>query len=82
LTAFQYRFHQGILLKKEDDPWVYFYLGAAYGCRALNRFRKHNRIGSHFDAKKGVHHFQKALEEDPRLYDCHPGLGAYHDYGR
>ena len=66
------------LMKKDDDPWLNFYVGAAYGFRAFYRFRKHNWIGAYFDAKKGISNFRIALEKDPELYDCYLGLGSYY----
>lgn len=66
------------LLKREDDPWLHFYIGAAYGYRAFNQFRKHDWIGAYIDAKKGVEEFRKALTKNPNLYDVYLGLGSYH----
>jgi hypothetical protein len=87
LNAFQEEFEKNIqltiekgnaLLKQENNPWVLFYVGAAYGYRAFNQFRKHNWINAYFDAKKGVDNFKEALEEDPKLFDVYLGLGSYH----
>jgi tetratricopeptide (TPR) repeat protein len=87
LNKFQEEFEKDIqltiekgheLLKRGNDPWILFYLGAAYGYRAFNEFRKHNWIDSYFDAKKGVDSFQEALERDPKLFDVYLGLGSYH----
>jgi hypothetical protein len=39
------------LLKKEDDPWLNFYVGAAYGFKALHRFRKHDWVGAYLDGR-------------------------------
>ena len=66
------------LLKQENNPWILFYVGAAYGYRAFNQFRKHNWINAYFDAKKGVENFKEALKEDPNLFDVYLGLGSYH----
>ena len=68
----------GLLRKGRDDPWLYFYVGAAYGYRAFNRFRKHDFIGAYLDGKKGVNNFDKALTIEPTLYDVYLGLGVYH----
>jgi tetratricopeptide (TPR) repeat protein len=65
-------------LKKENNPWILFYVGATYGYRAFNQFRKHKWIDAYFDAKKGVDNFKGALEEDPQLFDVYLGLGSYH----
>ena len=68
----------GWLRKGRDDPWLHFYVGAAYGYRAFNRFRKHDFIGAYLDGKKGVNNFDKALTIEPTLYDVYLGLGVYH----
>lgn len=87
LKKFQNEFEKNIqlaiekgkaLLKQENNPWVLFYVGAAYGYRAFNEFRKNNWINAYFDAKNGVDNFQEALEEDPKLFDVYLGLGSYH----
>jgi tetratricopeptide (TPR) repeat protein len=67
-----------VLLKQENNPWLLFYVGAAYGYRAFNHFRNHNWIDAYFDAKKGVDNFKEALKEDPKLFDVYLGLGSYH----
>jgi tetratricopeptide (TPR) repeat protein len=66
------------LLSENQDPWLYFYVGAAYGYRAFNRFRKHNWIGAYLDGKKGINHLHEALKRDPHIYDVYLGLGTYH----
>ncbi|MFC1650757.1 hypothetical protein ACFL2X_04240 [Candidatus Latescibacterota bacterium] len=66
------------LLKNDNDPWLNFYVGAAYGYKALLRFRKHNWIGAYIDGRKGINNFYNALEKLPTLYDCYYGLGNYH----
>ncbi len=66
------------LLKQENNPWIFFYMGAAYGYQAFNEFRKNNWINAYFDAKKGIDHFEEALKGDPNLYDVYLGLGSYH----
>jgi tetratricopeptide (TPR) repeat protein len=87
LNRFQEEFEKNIqltiekgnkLLKEENNPWILFYVGAAYGYRAFNNFRKHNWINAYFDAKKGVGNFQEALKEDTKLFDVYLGLGTYH----
>lgn len=67
-----------LLLETKNDPWAHFYLGAAYGYRGFNRFRKLNFIGAYRDAKRGIKHFEKALEIDSTLYDVYLGLGSYY----
>ena len=66
------------MLRQGQDPWISFYVGAAYGYRALFRFRKHDWISAYLDAEKGVEHFKEALEREPLLYDAYLGLGSYH----
>jgi pentatricopeptide repeat protein len=66
------------LLKKGKDPWVLFYVGASYGYRAFNRFRKHDWIGAYGDGKKGIKLLGEALKLDPKIYDVYLGLGSYH----
>ncbi len=87
LNRFQEEFEENIelaidkgngLLKRENSPWLFFYVGAAYGYRAFNQFRKHHWISAYSDAKEGVDNFQEALERDPNLFDVYLGLGSYH----
>ncbi len=87
LNRFQEEFEKNIqltiekgveLLKQKNNPWIFFYVGAAYGYQAFNEFRKHKWIEAYYDAKKGVENFEEALERDPRLFDVYLGLGSYH----
>jgi tetratricopeptide (TPR) repeat protein len=66
------------LLKHNEDPWSHFYVGAAYGYRALNRFQKHDWIGAYIDGKRGIKSLSKALDKEPNLFDVYLGLGLYH----
>ncbi|KPJ65757.1 MAG: hypothetical protein AMJ43_10060 [Coxiella sp. DG_40] len=66
------------MLEKNSDPWINFYVGAAYGYKALHRFRQHNWIAAYFAGIKGINNFNKALEKMPNLYDCYYGLGSYY----
>lgn len=66
------------LIERKDDPWLNFYVGAAYGYRAFFRFREHNWVGAYFDGNKGISNFKKSLEKLPELYDVYLGLGSYH----
>ena len=66
------------LLKIKNDPWIHFYLGAGYGYRGFNRFRKYNWIGAYRDAQRGIDNFEKALAIDSSLYDVYLGLGSYY----
>ena len=66
------------LLVTDKDPWNHFFVGAAFGYRAFNRFSKHDWIGAYFDAIKGIKNFEEALKQEPRIYDAYLGLGTYH----
>ncbi len=66
------------ILKQDNDPWIHFYVGASYGYRAFNRFRKNDWIGAFLDARRGVRNFREALSKEPGLYDVYLGLGTYH----
>lgn len=66
------------MLRQKEDPWVYFYVGAAYGYRALHGFRKHDWIGAYLDAGKGFDNFKITLKKEPRIYDAYLGLGSYY----
>ncbi len=65
------------LLENDNDPWLNFYVGAAYGYKALHLFRQHNWISAYFNSRDGISNFENALEKVPNLYDCYYGLGAY-----
>ncbi|MBW2064847.1 MAG: hypothetical protein JRJ03_07895 [Deltaproteobacteria bacterium] len=65
------------LLEGRDDPWAYFYIGAAYGYRAFNRFRENDWIGAYVAGRKGIEKLKEALEKDPNIYDAYLGLGSY-----
>ena len=66
------------LLEKGPDPWVNFYVGAAYGYQAFNGFRKHQWIAAYFDSKKGLNHLEEAFILDPKMYDVYLAFGSYH----
>ena len=66
------------LLKKGPDPWVHFYVGAAYGYQAFNRFRKHEWIGAYLDSKKGIKHLEETITLDQKMYDAYLAFGTYH----
>ena len=87
INAFQKEFEHNVdivieksdsLLKINDDPWIHFYLGAGYGYRGFNRFRKYNWIGAYRDAQRGISNFEQALVIDSTLYDVYLGLGSYY----
>lgn len=67
-----------LLKQRQEDPWLNFYIGAAYGYRAFFKVRSWNFIGAYIDGKKGIGNFNKALEKDSTLYDVYLGLGTYH----
>ncbi|MGH1362545.1 MAG: hypothetical protein ACRBF0_03250 [Calditrichia bacterium] len=67
-----------LIEKNPADPWLNFYVGAAYGYRAFNRFRNSNWIGAYFDGRKGIGNFEKSLEKEETLYDVYLGLGSYY----
>ncbi|MEL6823489.1 MAG: hypothetical protein AAFP70_17150, partial [Calditrichota bacterium] len=67
-----------LLEAQPDDPWLNFYVGAAYGYRAFNRFRNSNWIGAFFDGRKGIGNFEESLKKDETLYDVYLGLGSYY----
>jgi tetratricopeptide (TPR) repeat protein len=66
------------LLRTSEDSWLRFYIGAAYGYRALYRFRRHSWVGAYLDSRRSVASFDHALAAMPDLYDCYFGLGSYH----
>lgn len=66
------------LLESDTDPWLNFYVGAAYGFKALHLFRQHNWIQAYFNGRDGIDNFYIALQKSPNLYDCYYGLGSYH----
>jgi tetratricopeptide (TPR) repeat protein len=67
-----------LLRQVNDDPWLHFYVGAAYGYRAFNRFRKQEWVGAYLDAQRGVDNLKKALAIEPNFYDVYLGLGSYY----
>ena len=87
LSKFQNEFEENVksaiskgeaLLKTDSDPWVHFYVGAAYGYQAFNRFRKHEWIGAYLDSKKGIKHLKETLVLDQNVYDVYLAFGTYH----
>jgi tetratricopeptide (TPR) repeat protein len=66
------------MLKKGRDPWVNFYVGAAYGYQAFNGFRKHQFIAAYVDSKKGLNHLEETLILDPKIYDVYLAFGSYY----
>jgi len=70
------------LLEDDNDPWLNFYVGAAYGYKALHSFRQHNWIGAYLEGRRGISNFKTALKKSPNLYDCYYGLGSYHYWSK
>ena len=59
------------LLKiRQNDPWLNFYIGAAYGYRAFFRIRSWNWIGAYRDGTRGIGNFEKALEKQAILLNA------------
>ncbi len=52
-----------LLKVRQDDPWLNFYIGAAYGYRAFFRIRRWNWIGAYRDGTRGIGNLKKALEK-------------------
>jgi len=65
------------LLETVDDPWLHLYIGASFGFRALNRFRRHAWIDALLNIGKSIDHLQAALAKAPNLYDAYMGIGVY-----
>jgi len=65
------------LLETDQDPWLHLFVGASYGFRALNQFRRQQWFRSYFSMVEAIDHLETALEKQPRLYDAYMGIGAY-----
>ena len=63
--------------KYQNDELLYFYLGGAYGYRAIDRGEAGNWFGAFVDAVKGAEYLEKAIEINPTLYDAYYGFGVY-----
>jgi tetratricopeptide (TPR) repeat protein len=59
------------------DPWIFFYLGSAYGYKGLYQAKSGSLISGFLSAHKGLGYLKKALELDSTLYDAHLALGSY-----
>jgi tetratricopeptide (TPR) repeat protein len=66
------------LLASKPDALLSFYVGSAYGYRALSRLRRHNWIGALLDGRRSNEHLKTAVKLDPQLYDAYFALGGYH----
>lgn len=67
------------LMRTQNDPWLLFYMGAAFGYRAFYKFRNYHWLDAYQDSRKGLNYIQTGLQKQPRLYDAYLGLGSY-DY--
>jgi tetratricopeptide (TPR) repeat protein len=67
------------LLRTTNDPWLLFYMGAAYGYRAFYKFRNYHWLDAYQDSRKSLNYIQTGLQRQPKLYDAYLGLGSY-DY--
>ena len=55
----------------------YFYVGASYGYRGINRSFRGDWWGAFWDGGRGKKNLEKALELDPTNYHAYYGLGTY-----
>jgi tetratricopeptide (TPR) repeat protein len=60
-----------------NDEWANFYLGGAYGYRAIDRSENGNWFGAFLDAQNGAEYLQAAININPMLYDAYFGFGVY-----
>jgi tetratricopeptide (TPR) repeat protein len=67
------------LLRTTNDPWLLFYMGAAFGYRAFYKFRNYHWFDAFQDSRKSLNYIQTGLQRQPKLYDAYLGLGSY-DY--
>lgn len=67
------------LMRIKNDPWVLFYMGAAFGYRAFYKFRQYHWLDAYQDSRKSLTYIQAGLQKQPQLYDAYLGLGSY-DY--
>jgi len=61
-----------------NDGWAHFYLGGAYGYRALREQRKGGLWGALGHALTAVAELKKAVSCDSTIYDAYMGIGSYH----
>ena len=60
-----------------NDELANFYLGGAYGYRAIDRSETGNWFGAFLDAQKGAEYLEAAIYINPMLYDAYYGFGVY-----
>ena len=61
-----------------NDGWAHFYLGGAYGYRALRKQRKGGLWGALGHALTAVAELKKSVSCDSTIYDAYMGIGSYH----
>lgn len=61
-----------------NDPWSRFFLGSAYGYKAILYTQKGSWLKSFINGIKAKNNFGKAIDMDPTLYDAYTGMGNYH----
>lgn len=66
--------------EKGNDSWVYFYLGASYGLRALYQVRSRDYWSSFFTSRRMRKELKKALRLDPTIYDVYYAFGLQNYY--
>ncbi|HDS08783.1 MAG TPA: hypothetical protein ENN73_01020 [Firmicutes bacterium] len=84
LDEFEGLINKSISLSKDmiktnpDNPWGYFYLGAAYGFRGVNEADREKWFKAFLDGNLGYIQFKKVEQMDPSIKDIYYGLGTYH----
>jgi len=64
--------------KNPDDPWGYFFLGSAYGHKAVWYGLQKSWLKALINGIKAKNRFSTAVKIDPHLYDAYTGIGNYH----
>jgi len=59
------------------DPWVYTFLGAAYGIKGVREALQGRWWAALRDGWRGVGRLRKAVSTDPGLGDAYVGIGTY-----
>jgi len=68
---------EAILDRDEKNAAATFYLGGAYGFRALAHQRDGSLWSAVWDGRKGYSYLEEALKLDSTLYDAHMGFGLF-----
>jgi len=66
------------LKKDQRDAMSHFYLGAAYGYKALHKSLKREWFSAFKDGQRNISCLKEAIQVEPTLYDAYYGLGVYH----